>query len=87
MQPSYQFPPISFPGSDLLPAHCQIDWIDLNRVPRVLLLLLFEIPLVYLAIGRLVQPSGKTEIGQFQVAVLVDQDIVGLDVPRHEARR
>lgn len=78
---TYQLPPIRFPCADLLAADRQVDGVDLNAIPCVVArLLLLEEALVDLAVGGFMQPRRESEIGEFQVSVLVYEDVIGLDI-------
>lgn len=47
------------------------------RIPR---LLLFNKPLIYIALARLMQPRRKPKVGELEVPILIDKNIVWFDV-------
>lgn len=58
-----------------------MNCIHLHAIPRrIPLFFLLNKALVKITIGCLVKASRKTEVGQLEMAVLVDQDVVGFDV-------
>ena len=78
---THELPAVRLPGGYLFSAHGEVNCINLHAIPRriTLLLLVYE-ALVEIPIGVLVKTSRETKIGQLEVTVLVDQDVVGFDV-------
>lgn len=78
---THELPAVRLPGGYLFSAHREVYRINLHTIPRwvPLLFLIYE-ALIVIPIGRLVKTGRKTKVGQLEVTVLVDQDVVGFDV-------
>lgn len=78
---THELPAVRLPGGYLFSAHREMNRINLHTIPRriPLLVLLYE-ALIVIPIGRFVKTSRETKVGQFEVTVLVDQDVVGFNV-------
>ena len=83
-------PPRLSPRVDLVAVgHSEVDGIHHDRVSRPRRLLLggrwtgavFEEPLVVGLVVRLMEARRQAEVREFDVAILVDQDVVGFDIP------
>jgi hypothetical protein len=70
-----QLSPVGLPRSDIpLGSHLQVDRVDHDAVPRA------RTRRPALTVVLLVEPRGKTKVGQLDVTLPVDQDVVGFDV-------
>lgn len=78
----YQLSSISLPRRNLLSAHCQVDGIDLNAVTSRVIrpFMLLNQTLIVFRVRALMKASRQTEIRQFEMASLVNQDIVRFDI-------
>lgn len=79
---AYQLSSISLPCRNLLPAHCQVDGIDLNAVTSRVIrpFMLLNQTLIVIRVRALMKASRQTEIRQFEMASLIDQDIIRFDI-------
>ena len=93
MATAYKLPTICLPRRNLvLVRHCEIDGIHHDAVPRSLSgcggrlhgVVWVQQPLVVTRIVLFVEARRQPKVRQFDVAVLVDEDIVRLDIAKDE---
>jgi hypothetical protein len=89
---THQFPPVRLPSRDrILTRHRQVDRVERNRVPPTIArrprprsptcrIPALEQALVVRRVVLLVEAGRESEVGELDVTVFVDQDVVGFDV-------
>lgn len=81
------------PSVDLVAVgHSEVDCVDHDRVAGTRVVLLFargiraafEETLVIVLVVRLVKTGRETEVGELDVAIFVDEDVIGFDITDEE---